>query len=566
MKQYKHYLSPASRGIGLVELMLVVAMLTGITIGILAMLQYGIIASVKAREQMSAGRLAQMVFSKLKSVDFYYLFNYDSALTNYGLSGTYGPVTSQTSTYPYLAVLNQIKSVIKTAGFDRWTVENTFMRRDLSDANGNGLTSDLINFIDNNSDLKDDYLPSLVLYYNKNADGDYYDSYVLNSRKIAEQPDTHIKYVTLKIYKKGGLIHQESQLISYELYTGIESQASDAALKLFVTQPANNTTLYNLNTTARQNAFNLAITKSYPEDVIAYRADSVNPIRLWGETDPSAVVHFYLNTPVTELDSRTADVYGGFDFQSNAVTNALIEGGNTILAMATKDALYSPYAPRDVVLDLNPPTISSQTPTGTVNDRMPYVGCMLLDTILSTGIPSCICEDVICMKNGSIEIYSQYNSASGELVWIDSTTNISPILSTGTYTMTAEGGDNAYYKVKSTWTFTVDIQDPDNSAPEVPPGQEDPRDGATTPLATPEIKCIVRDQQSGINPASIIFTVDSVVVLHTYNNQTNYVSWTPSEPYTNGSFHTVEISVSHWATTPSDKVTTTRSWNFMVSY
>ncbi|MFH0948174.1 MAG: hypothetical protein V1833_04155 [Elusimicrobiota bacterium] len=213
------WLSPASRGIGLVELMLVVAMLTGITIGILAMLQYGVIASVKAREQMSAGRLAQMVFSKLKSVDFYYLFNYDSALTNYGLSGTYGPVTSQTSTYPYLAVLNQIKSVIKTAGFDRWTVENTFMHRDLSDANGNGLTNDRINFTDNNSDKIDDYLPS-VRYYDKNADGDYYDTYIisgiLSGRKIAEQPDTHIKYVTLKIYKKGKLIYQESQSISYK--------------------------------------------------------------------------------------------------------------------------------------------------------------------------------------------------------------------------------------------------------------------------------------------------------------------------------------------------------------
>lgn len=553
-----------SKGIGLVELMLVVAMITGLTIGILAMLQYGVITSVKAREQMSAGRLAQLIFSKLKSIDFYFLFNYDSNLTNYGLSGTYGPETSQSSTYQYLATLNQIKSIIKaSAGFDRFTIENTFMRRDSSDVNGNGLTSDLINFIDANSDLKDDYLAS-VLYYDKNGDGDYYDSYVstVTNRKIAEQPDTHIKYVTLKLYKKNELLHQESQLISYELFTGIESQASDAALKLFVTQPANATYLYNLNTTERQNAFNLTITKSYPAEVIAYRADFVNPTRLWGETDPNAVVHFYLNTPVTELDNRTASIGGEFDFQSTPVTNALTEGENTILAMATRDNMYSPYAPRDVILDLNPPTISSQTPTGTVNDKMPRVGCVVSDTILTTGVPSGICQDVLCMKNGSAEVYYQYDSASGEIVWIDLTTSLSPILSTGTYTVTVETGDNAYYKVKSSWTFTVDIQDPDNSAPSI--AQKSPIGSTSNPQ--PEIKCKVFDNQSGINPSSIIFKVDSVVVSHSYNNQTGFVSWTPSSAYSNGSYHTVEITVSHWATTPADKVTSTDSWGFTVSY
>ena len=153
---------------------------------------------------MSAGRLAQMIFAKLKSIDFYFLFNYDSSLTNYGLSGTYGPVTSQSATYPYIVVLNQVKSVVTTAGFDKVTIENIFMRRDMSDVNANNLTSDLVNFIDNNSDGKDDYLPS-VLYYDKNSDSDYYDSYVstVTNRKMSEQPDTHLKYVTLKLYKKG---------------------------------------------------------------------------------------------------------------------------------------------------------------------------------------------------------------------------------------------------------------------------------------------------------------------------------------------------------------------------
>ena len=548
-----------NKGIGLVELMLVVAMITGITIGILAMLQYGVIASVKAREQMSAGRLAQMIFSKIKSVDFYFLFNYDSALTNYGLSGTYGPENSQSAIYPYLATLNSINSTIRLYGFDRWTVENTFMRRDSSDVNGNGLTSDLINFIDANSDLKDDYLAS-VLYYDKNSDGDYYDSYVstVTNRKISEQPDTHIKYVTLKLYKKNELIHQESQLISYELYTGIESQSSDAALKLFVTQPANATFLYNLNTTARQNAFNLTITKSYPEDVIAYRADFANPIRLWGETDPNALVHFYLNTPVTELDSITASIGGEFDFQSSAVTNALTEGENTILAMATRDNMYSPYAPRDVILDLNPPTVSSQTPTGTVYDKLPWVGCYLYDTFLTTGTPSGICQDVICMKINDVEVTHHYDSSTGELYWDYSTQ-----LSTGiTYSVKVEAGDNAYYKVMSSWTFTPDIQDPDPSAPAV--SQKSPSETCGEPL--PTIMCKVQDNQSGIDQSSIICKVDDEVVAHTYNSGTGFVSWQPTSAFTNFTYHTVEITVSHWADNPADKKTTVENWGFNVSY
>ncbi|HAX61017.1 MAG TPA: hypothetical protein DCX95_00430 [Elusimicrobia bacterium] len=545
-----------NKGIGLVELMLVVAMVTGITIGIFAMLQYGVIASVKAREQMSAGRLAQMIFSKIKSVDFYFLFNCDSALSNYGLSGTYGPVTSQSATYPYLAILNSITSTIRIYGFDRWTVENTFMRRDSSDVNGNGLTSDLINFIDANSDLKDDYLAS-VLYYDKNSDGDYYDSYVstVTGRKIAEQPDTHLKYVTLKLYKKGEILHQESQLISYELYTGIESQSSDAALKLFVTQPANATYLYNLNTTERQNAFNLAITKSYPENVIAYRADTVYSIRLWGETDPNALVHFYLNTPVTELDSITASIGGEFDFQSSAVTNALTEGENTILAMATRDNMYSPYAPRDVILDLNPPTISSQAPSGTVYDKMPWVGCYLYDTFLTTGTPSGICQDVICMKINDAEVPHHYDSSTGELYW-----DYSAELSSGiTYSVKIEAGDNAYYKVMSSWTFTVDIQDPDHSAPAV--SEKSPSGTCGEPL--PTIMCKVQDNQSGINPSSIICKVDSTIVSHTYNSGTNFVSWSPTSAFDNGTYHTVEITVSHWAEPPK---TTVESWGFNVSY
>ena len=226
--------------------------------------------------------------------------------------------------------------------------------------------------------------------------------------------------------------------------------------------------------------------------------------------------------------------------------------------MATKDTLYSPYAPREVLLDLNPPAISSQAPTGTVYDKLPWVGCVLSDTILSTGIPSGICEDVLYMEVNGSSITYQYNSTTGELYW-----DYSAQLSTGvTYSVKVEAGDNAYYKAMSSWTFTVDIQDPDNSAPVV--SQKSP--SGTCPEPLPTIMCKVQDNQSGIDPSSIVCKVDSGVVSHTYNSGTGFVSWTPASSFENGTYHTVEITVSHWADNPSDKKTTVESWGFNVSY
>lgn len=559
------------KGFGLPEAIISIVMLSIIMFSVILMFEYAIITSVKTREQIWSSRLGQAIFTKLKTIDYYYLYEYDSVEANFGLSGTYGPITSQTTVYPYRGVLQEIDNLVKRYKFDRWQVQIVYVLRDLSDIDGDGLINDLRDFVDTDTNGIDDYDPS-VRYYDSNNDNDYYDTYFSTAlnKTCSELPDTNLKKITLKFYKRGRVIKPEqTQLISLELFTGLESKASGAQLKLYIIQPQNATYLYDLTTSQRLASFNLIITKSYPESAIAYRADSISPIRLWGETNPNATVRFYINTPVTVLDTIVANMVGEFDFQSINVTTNLTEGENTILAQTTKEGYYSPYTQREVLLDLNPPNITDMKPTGTVNDLMPYVGAVLTDTVLSTGIPSGICPDVITLKkttNAVTEIVTHtYDTTSGKVAWVDPSTNLPPLLSTGVvYTITLEGGDNAHYKVISTWSFTVEIQDPDNSAPSI--AEKSPI-GSTKELL-PEISCRVFDDQSGINPYSIVMKLDSNIVVSNsnisscYNPDDGFVRYKTTTPLSVG-LHTVEITVSHWATQPSDKVTSVDTWNFI---
>jgi len=256
-----------------------------------------------------------------------------------------------------------------------------------------------------------------------------------------------------------------------------------------------------------------------------------------------------------------------FDYQSLAVTNALAEGENTLYAQATKDTYYSPFAPRRVTLDLNPPAITGQAPSGAVADLMPYVGAVLLDAPAGAGTPCGICQEVITMRVNGAEVPYSYSQSDGKLSWADPATGLPYKLVNGAaYTIYLEGGDNAYYKVNSTWTFTALVSDPDNSKPAV--ANKVPS-GASAP-ALPGISCRVFDNQSGIDPYSITLTVDGAVVVSSANISSHWdpaagvVSYTPPAAFTPGSSHTAEVTVSHWADAPADKKTHVEAWDFTV--
>ncbi|MFH1619897.1 MAG: hypothetical protein ABIG11_08330, partial [bacterium] len=177
-----------------------------------------------------------------------------------------------------------------------------------------------------------------------------------------------------------------------------------------------------------------------------------------------------------------------------------------------------------------------------------------------------ICQDVLNMKINGQDIYFSYNPSSGTIVWLDSATMTPSILAPGSYSVLAEGGDYAGYKVNRAWSFTVSASTTDHSAPAI--AQKSPIGMAGSDL--PEISVRVFDNQSGIVAASIVMTLDGVAVVDSSNIGTHYdpsdgtVSYTPAFAFIPGTPHTVTITARHWASFPADKITSSDVWAFNV--
>jgi hypothetical protein len=540
------------KGSTLLETVLAVLIMTTVGLALLAMVQRALAVSLKAREQMSCSRMAQTGFARVKNLDFYCLFAADSSQANYGLWAA----------YPYRAVLDGLRATLAASRFDRFRVRVTFMRRDISDSNGDGRTSDLIPFMDNNGDGIDDF-DANIRFFDQNGDGDFYDTYVSGGRTVAEQPDTHIKKVTFDVFRRGRLACSQTELVSLEGFSGDVNPSSEASLVLLVSTPANNAFLYALDTTGRINAWNLPIAKAYPADILRYRADFLSPLLVSGETDPLAAVNLYVNAGAV-LASPAADMSGAFSAAPAAVTAALVEGADALRAQAVKDGYTSPLAQRTGILDLKAPVSTVTTPGGTVPTRSPYVSALLRDPGISTNVTSGICPEVITLRINGAEVNHSYSQ--GVAVWIDSTTGAVPVVSTGAYTAVVEFGDYAGYKSSAVWTFTVEVPDTDHSAPAI--AQKSPIGMASSAL--PEISVKVFDNQSGIIPSSIVLKLDGATVVDSSNIGSHYdagsdlVFYTPGGTFASGSSHTLEVAASHWANDPIDKVTHTEAWSFTV--
>jgi hypothetical protein len=542
------------KGSALLETVVAVLIMSTAGIALIVMIQKAMLVSVKSREQQTCARMAQTAFARLKNVDFYFLFAADSAQANYGLQAA----------YPYMAVLNGLRTTLQSSKFDRFRVQVTFMRRDTSDVNGDGRTSDLIAFTDEGGDLVDDY-DSSIRYFDQNLDGDFFDTYTAGGRTISEQPDTHIKRVTIDVFRGGDAACSQTELVSLEQFGGDYNPSSEAVLALLVSTPTNNSFLYKADTPGLQSSRSLVIAKSYPPEIGQFRADTVSALVLSGETDPLADVHFYVNDS-GELWNVTADSLGQFSAASLAVTTALSEGVDVIRSQATKASYTSPITARGVIYDVSPPSASSATPTGTVNTLAPFVAITLTDPGFSTTTTSGICPDVISLRVNGVSVAYDYNAASGQLVWVDSVTGTVPLLSSGTYTAVAEAGDYAGYKTTASWTFTLSVPSTDNSAPAV--ANKSPIGAAASQL--PVISVRAFDNQSGIIPSSIVLRLDGAVVVSAANIGPSYdaasgvVSYTPPGAFAAGSAHTVEITASHGASDPPDKVTSVDTWGFSV--
>lgn len=544
----------ASPGFTLLETLLSMAILALGSLAILSAVEGGSMLAVKAREKTSGQRLLQMGISRLKNIDFYFLFSADSARPDFGLYAA----------YPYRKALADYGLAVQSAGFDRFTIAIEFLRRDGSDGNGNGLVSELVPYEDSDGDRVDDLDPA-VRFRDANLDGDHYDTFASAGRTVAEQPDTHMKRVTLALFKRGRTAASQAFLVSREQFTGLESPSSEAGLTLLVSTPSNMAVLYSLQSPAQQAAFSLAISKPYPAGVTALRADVGQPLLLSGETAALASVAFHVNGSGA-LASLPSDMLGLFWGMPYPVTAALAEGMNTLHAIATKDTFSSPIAPREVLLDIRPPVVAGASPLGQVADRSPFVGAFVTDPAGGQAASSGVCPDVLAMRvNGSTVPFS-YDAAAGRAAWIDPATGLPPALGAGTYVVELEAGDYALYKASAAWSFTVSPDGTDPSAPVV--AQKAPIGTASSLL--PEISAKVFDPQSGIDPLSIVVRLDGAVVVSSANASAAYdalaqqVSFTPPADLAAGSYHTVELEVRHWADQPTNKVFAYDSWGFWV--
>lgn len=542
------------RGSALLETVLAVLIMSVAGLAVVGLLQKAMIVSFKSREQAACSRMTQTASARLKNIDFYLLFASDSQQAQHGLQAA----------YPYRATLDGILTTLQSSRFDRFRVQVLFLRRDSSDSNGDGLTSDLVAFNDGNGDLADDY-DAGVRYQDQNADGDYYDTFTSGGRTVAEQPDTHIKRVTVDVFRRGRLVCSQSQLVSLEQLTGDYNPSSEAVLSLLISTPSNNAYLYKADTAGLAASRALAVSKAYPADLVQLRSDAASPLVVAGETDALSTVRLYLDGS-GELSSLFADGAGAFSGPSAPVTAALAEGAHVLRAQAVKAPYSSPVTARALVYDVAAPGITAPTPIGTAATRSPFVAATLADAGISTAVTSGVCADVLTMKVDGVEVAHRYDDGTGRLVWVDSATGTSPVLSTGSYTVLVEGGDYAGYKATASWTFTLSLPVTDHSAPSI--ANRSPIGMAGSQL--PVVSVRVFDNQSGIIPSSIALlldgatVVDSATVGSAYDPETGTVSFTPSSAFAPGSSHSVEIRASHWATDPADKVTSTDSWWFTV--
>jgi hypothetical protein len=564
-----------------------------VSLSIVQIVNYSTVSIQRARQRTLGARFAQRAFALYDNVPYLYLFAVDSSSSSYGLQGTFGHVSAQVNAYPYLAVLDDLKKLAIQHGFTRYTIEVKFYLRDSSDIDGDGETGDIRPFTDNNHDKIDDYDPN-IKYLDQNSDGDYNDFY--GAPEITEQPDTHLKKITLKVYRGKKFIYQQSRLISLEKLSGTEFSDSSSIYRLVITSPAQNTpapddtedivrsSAYRYVTAAQIASFNLHLTAGYPTWIRSIRADSSSAIRITGYTDPVATVSFMMNCSTNSVIATcTADIWGNFNLTSVPITDALVEGRNRICGIASKDGKYSPYAVRDFIYDINPPKLRSITPnTSVVHTLQPFVSAIIGDTPVTSGKEvSGVCQHPVYLTENHgfgdtqvAEDWDYFSSTQACVSWLNPSSYLPVKLTNGfTYVMKLEAGDYAQYKATATWTFACVVPSTDTTPVSI--DQLSPPAGTTAADNPPDISCRIFDNESGVDYNSINMYLDGTKILDHTNLSEHYtvlmgtfvgagIFLSPDSPLSTGIAHTVIVNARHFAGSPYDKISSTATWSFYV--
>lgn len=453
------------QGLTLVELIIATAVLSILILVLAASMLSTAKGLVKAREQARAQRLARIIHVQLESMNFRDIFSCDSSLPFFGLtsrskgglhSAPYKNVVDPFSFYPSSHTLLDMLAASQGAGFPRFDIGVTFLRRDRSAIRAVGVTSNLIPFTDTqklyvsqpsvsnytSGDGYDDFDP-LIRYQDINGDGDYFDSYFLGKKSsifevtpsgcidmpltvvydlmvigcedqsslpygsnfkfksISEMPDTRLKQVTLRLWnRKGELVHHEGWVISEGGFSGNQIDDWESVLSLDVQQPVASMILFASSRTYQSNAQNLAIKESYPVSPPILQADSTHPMRISGHTAALADLIFSTNTRRigNGMDLSNADQNGLFNFPAQNITAALREGENLFGGIARKNGFSSPLWQVSLIYDTRPPYFTNAKPANNSNPvktLTPFLGIQLFDDTIATTAVSGIAREVI---------------------------------------------------------------------------------------------------------------------------------------------------------------------------
>jgi hypothetical protein len=525
--------------------------------------------SVLSRERLRSSRALEMIFSRLSGVNYYQVFAVDSSQPRFGIYYSYW------SSYPARPTLNSILDSLQKEGFSRFTVDITFMRRDLSDSNNNGSTVDLIPYRDNDNNRMDDF-DDRIKFVDANGDGLFYSTFTaVDGRIVSEEPDTHVKLLNITVYgRDGSQAGRLSRILTLEGVSGELSKSSDSPLFLNISVPAPGAALFANQTTA-QNSSRTLSNPVYPASYVFHRADTSSYFLWDGKTEANSQL-FTGKSTATATSIGTASPSGSFLIYDPSLTFNLVEGENDLYVRAKKLNIFSSWSYRRLLYDTRPPIFNGPVPTGTVKTRSPYVAVLFLDDIASTTsvsgvVPELSSVTVTCLSVGLpfTGTESHYDRATGKLVWRDAATHLPVTLDdNAACTVNAWGGDGAGYKAAATWSFTVTLDAVDTSSPVI--SNVTPADGTTASDPRPMISCQLSDPETGVKLDTMKMTVCGTEVVSLtatpvlgdyYDAENGILFYTPPAPLASGSSCEVIVTANHWGASNYNE---TKTWTFTV--
>lgn len=560
--------------------------------------------SVRSGQEMRVQRILREFKSTLDSLPFEIVFPVDSALPNWGLGAQ--------PSYGGSVAMGTLLSSCRSAGFPRFTIEVTFLRRDTSNVLGNG-TSALIPFTDLNSDGIDDYDPNirfrdqwsvpggLLRFVDANndniddvngtplasvltSDGDFFDSCLHNGRMFTDMPNTNLRQVKISLFSfkdPSKPFAVQEYLISKEKLSGNSGFSAERDLAIAITSPAEPRFFFaktnDANTFKQITAQNEVLSIPYP--ALAYQADNQVALTIQGRTNPNARVFVSTQTPPSQApagfrDEVLADFSGNFTITASNTTNNLEEGLNRIYYEATKDVvvfqqliqMQSPIGRFDAIMDLRRPRILSEQPTSNnVKTLSPVVGALFTDLRpASTTTVSGICPDVITIavdpQGPSPKVmYSgqdvNYNPTTKLAKWWNPANHLPVTLVNGQkYDIDLEGGDWAHYGRKNSWNFKIDIDVLDLTPPVLTWISPNPVVNVPSPVV---VQFKIEDNDSGIDFSSVEVTVDNVPVLNSvvtpflgdFIDADQGIVTLPPRVCPSGAVLDVKVKARHWGLT-----------------